>query len=338
MNRIAGILNLDNSPMDSAQIERMVEALKLHALDDHKVWVHAEAGLGCARIGNPSGKPRECFHSSSLHPPYLMVFDGRIDNRQELLAILKPQRSQNIQQVTDEELVLSTYEKWDLEFPKHLIGDFALAIWDTKKQRLICVRDHFGVKPFYYWQSKKSFLFASTVNALLASGQVLPLIYEERIADLLMEFGGGGLEAVDKTSTFYKDVYRLPPAHMLIVTRQGMTLERYWELCPRLDPEWRAEPDFVERFQELLSEAVRCRLQDLAVAACMLSGGMDSSAIVGTGRKILEEPGKDSLHVFAVVSNSSGTNRETPSISSVIAQGNLQPHVISESRVIPKDG
>ena len=332
MNRIAGILNFDNSPVDSDEINRVVNAMKFRSSDEQSIWINGEVGLGCTHIGVI---PREHNYNLLSYPSdqqLLVAFDGRIDNRPDLLAILRPQRLAGSERISDEEIVLAAYEKWGRECPKHLIGDFALAVWDKEKHRLICVRDHFGVKPFYYYLSKASFVFASTPYALLASRKVPPVIHEERIADLLMEFGGRGLEAVDRTSSFYKDVFRLPPAHMLIVQTGGMTLERYWELRPTVQSELRTEDEYLDSFQELFTEAVRCRLQDTSAPASMLSGGMDSSAIVGMGRRVLAEQGK-ALHAFAVLSNSAGINRETPYIFSVLDQGNVQSHLISETEL-----
>jgi asparagine synthase (glutamine-hydrolysing) len=328
MNRIAGIFNFDHAPVDSGEINRMIAALKLQTRDEQRTWISGEVGLGYAHLGDSAGRHPDNLLSFPTNEQWIIAFDGRIDNRRELLTNLRPPWLAGRRQISDEEVVLAAYEKWELECPKHLIGDFAFAIWDNKKYRLICVRDHFGVKPFYYYLSKKSFLFASNPQALLVSGKVPIVICEERIADFLIDL----LEGIDKTSSFYQDVFRLPPAHMLIVQAGEMILQRYWELCPLLQPGLNTEQDYLESFQELFTEAVRCRLQDLPIPASMLSGGMDSSAIVGIGRKVLAEEGK-SLNAFAFISNSPNINRETPHIFSVLKQGNLLPHLISETEL-----
>jgi len=328
MNRIAGVFNLDNTPIDSVGINRMINALKFDTRDEQSIWIKGDIGLVCTHIGEI---PREHTDNSPSHPQneqLMIAFDGRIDNRQELIAILGPLLVVGGARISDEEIVLAAYEKWELGSPKHLVGDFAFAIWDNINHRLICVRDHSGVKPFYYYQSRKSFVFASSPQALLASGKVPPLIHEERIADFLVN----PLEGIDKTSSFYSDVFRLPPAHMLSVQARGMTLERYWELCPTVQSELRMDAEYLASFQELFAEAIRCRLQDTSAPASMLSGGMDSSAIVGMGRRVLAEQGK-SLHAFAVISNTSDINRETPYIFAVVNQGNLESHRISETEL-----
>lgn len=331
MNRIAGICNLDDMPVHPGEIRRMVNALKYQTQDAESIQVEGRIGLGCTRstrVGNFSGGSNDSLLACFPNEGCSMTFDGRIDNRRELLRILEPQPAGKRSQISDEELVLAAYGKWGLECPGHLIGDFAFAIWDHKKHRLLCARDHFGVKPFYYSLSKDCFVFGSTPLAILASGRVPPVIHEERIADHLVN----PLEGVDKTSSFYKDVFRLPPAHMLIVQAEGMRLERYWELRPAAACGLRTESEYIEAFRELFAESIRCRLDGVPAPASMLSGGMDSSAIVGMGRKVLAEEGKR-LHALAVVSNSPDTNRETAHISSVLHQGNLQPHLISETEL-----
>jgi len=332
MNRIAGIFSLDNSPVDSDEINRMINAMKFHSHDKQSIWINGEVGLGFTHTGDIAREHNDRLLSHPPNEQWVITFDGRIDNRQELMAILRPQWLVGSARISDAEIVLAAYEKWKLECPKHLIGDFAFAIWDKEKHWLICIRDHFGVKPFYYYLSKASFMFASTPHALLASRKVPPLIHEERIADFLVN----PLEGIDKTSSFYTDVFRLPPAHMLIVQAGGMTLERYWELCPTVRSELRTEAEYIESFQELFKEAISCRLQDASAPASMLSGGMDSSAIVGMGRKVLAEEGISPLHAIAAISNFAGKNRETTNIIAVIDQSDLQFHLVSETELIQR--
>jgi asparagine synthase (glutamine-hydrolysing) len=329
MNRIAGILNFDHTPVDSSEINRMTHALKRRNHDAQSVWVSEEVGLSCTHIVGLAAEPTDRLLSLSPNEGCLITFDGRIDNRRELIAALNSQLANQPLPISDEEIVLAAYKTWGPKCPSHLIGDFAFAIWDKRKHWLVCARDHFGVKPFYYALTKEAFVFASTPTAILASEKVPPTIHEERIADFLIN----PLEGIDKTSSFYKDVFRLPPAHLLMVQADWMKIERYWELCPELHPEWKTDDELIEAFQELFSESVRCRLYNARVSASMLSGGMDSSSIVGVGRSILAKQGNDPLQTFAVISNHLSTNRETNSISSVLKQGNLQSHLISETEL-----
>lgn len=330
MRRIAGIINFDQTSVNSNVIEQMLVVMKNHRNNEQSTWVHEDVGLGWTSI---SGQCGSFLLRDRLNDSLVVTFDGRIDNRKELLDVLKSILEEKDLSISNEEILLAAYLKWGCECPKYLVGDFAFAIWDEKNHQLFCVRDHFGVKPFYYYSSEKVFVFASTPQGLLASLRVPNMIDEERIADLLMEFAGGGLEAVDKTSSFYKNVFRLPPAHMLIVRPTGVVLQRYWELSPVHEIEYKKESEYLESFEELFYNAVRCRLGNATTPASMLSGGIDSAAIVGMGRKILKEEGK-LLHAFAATPNSVGPNREYQHIFSVLNQGNLLPHLISETELL----
>ena len=307
----------------------MTGMMKLRNQDEPRFWIDGNVGFACISIGNQISAKDNVSPYAHPNQQTIIVFDGHIDNSQELLPVLQPHLSSNREPISDEAIILAAHEKWGLDFPKHLIGDFAFAIWDKKENRLICARDHFGVKPFYYHLSGKSFLFASTPQAILASRMIPFVINEERIADHLVN----PLEGVDKTSSFYRDIFRLPPARMLIVQSGGLVVRRYWELSPVIHSGLNTENDYIEAFQELFAEAVRCRLRGVPAAASMLSGGMDSSAIVGMGRRILAEEGGRPLHAFAVISNSPDTNRETSQILSVLDQGGLQAHLISETEL-----
>jgi asparagine synthase (glutamine-hydrolysing) len=321
MNRIAGILHFDGMPVTQTELDRMLTAFGPHVRGQKRIWAQGGVGLAClgkAHQGRALASPP--------HAGLTITFDGRIDNRGELLASLVSEHLGGHIDVSDEEIVLAAYEKWGLDCPKHLIGDFAFAIWDGRKQRLLCVRDHFGVKPFYYYASISAFLFASTPESLLASGCIPPRVSEERIADFLVE----SLEGVDKSSSFYQDVFRLPPGHILVVQPEGIRLQRYWELCTADLREGGVEADHVAYFSSLFEESVRCRLEDTAVPASMLSGGMDSSSIIGVGRKILAETGREPLHAFAFRSNTMGADRDSTHILSVLAQGHVCSHLVSE--------
>jgi len=152
MKRIAGILNLDRTPVESAVINQMLDTLKLGADDTKSFWVDEGVGLGCTYSKEVTGKSID--HLLSSHPGLqcAITFDGRIDNRRELYKVLGSQLTADLSTDLGEEIILAAYEKWGLDCPRHLVGDFAFAIWDPTHHRLVCVRDHLGVKPFYYCQ------------------------------------------------------------------------------------------------------------------------------------------------------------------------------------------
>jgi asparagine synthase (glutamine-hydrolysing) len=126
--------------------------------------------------------------------------------------------------VGDSELILAAYRKWGAECARHLLGDFAFAVWDGKKQELFCARDHVGVKPLYFFRSDEMFAFATEMKALLELPGVPREVNEERIAKYLMV-------AYDShADTMFAHIERLPPAHTLRTSARGVEIRRYWDL------------------------------------------------------------------------------------------------------------
>ena len=173
------------------------------------------------------------------------------------------------EQLPDAELILNSYKKWGDDCVKHLLGDFAFAIWDDRRQRLFCARDHFGVKPFFYTHTGNTFNFSSTLNEL----KVSTTLNEIAIGDYLL-FGVNQ----DQSTTVFKDIHRLPPGHTLVVENNEIRIQRYW--TPSLPPQirFRNPSQYVERFSELLSQAVKDRVRTNRVAVSM-SGGLDSTSL-----------------------------------------------------------
>jgi asparagine synthase (glutamine-hydrolysing) len=191
-------------------------------------------------------------------------------------------------------MILNAYEKWGEDCVKHLFGDFAFAIWDERKQRYFCARDHFGVKPFYYTYINNEFAFSTSLNDLRLNPRVSNTLNEIAVGDYLL-FGVNQ----DLFTTIFKDIQRLPPGHTLTVTSDGsLTTRRYWTPEPSTELRFRDPRAYVERFAELLWRAVKDRVTTNSVAISM-SGGLDSTSLAAIARDL----GKD-VHAFAVVYDS----------------------------------
>lgn len=200
--------------------------------------------------------------------------NARIDGREELIQKLRLKESP-----TDDELILHAYEAWGEDCVKHLIGDFAFAIWDGRLQRLFCARDHFGVKPFFYTHISDHFNFSSSLNALRLDPLVSDTLNEIAIGDYLL-FGVNQ----DHSTTIFKDIQRLPPGHTLTVANNTIKIRRYWSPSIPAEVRFRDSESYVERFSELLSRAVSDRLRTDRVAISM-SGGLDSTSLAAIARE-----------------------------------------------------
>ncbi len=167
-------------------------------------------------------------------------------------------------------------------------------------------------------------MFASEVKALLSLPQVPGCINEARIADYLVS----ELEGIDKTCTFYQEIFRLPPAHSATVSPDKAFFQTYWAPDPTREVHYASNEEYAEAFREIFTEAVRCRLRCHGPAASMLSGGLDSSSIVGVARKLLLNNEADSLHTLSAISEDDANSPETEAINAIIRTGGIKAHSI----------
>ena len=326
MSGIVGIYYLDGRPVEREHLGRMVDILAHRGPDGADVWCEGSVGLGHRMLWTTPESLLEKLPFANRGN--VITADARIDNRDELISALSLD-DRPAEKITDSQLILAAYEKWGESCPEHLLGDFAFAIWDGRKQILFCARDHFGVKPFYYYSSKQAFVFASEIKALLCLPEVPRQINEVRIADYLVSMFH------DTAITSYLDIFRLPPAHRMTVSRKGIQLQSYWSLDPSRELRLGSDEEYAAKFREIFTEAVRCRLRSAFPVGSMLSGGLDSSSITCMARKLLTENGGQPLHTFSAVFDKLTECDERLYINPVLAKGGLEPHFLQGDELSP---
>jgi asparagine synthase (glutamine-hydrolysing) len=211
-----------------------------------------------------------------------IVADGRIDGRRELIVALEPDDQRRLASVPDVELILRAYLAWGDACVDRLVGDFVFAIWDSQRRRLFCARDHFGMRPFFYAQVRRSFIFSNTLDCLRLYPGVSDRLNDLAIADFLVLDNNQDLG----TSAF-ADILRLPPAHTLTCS-ETCNIHRYWTL-PEVEPvEYRRPQDCLDRFREVFDAAVSDRLRDTS-AGILLSGGLDSPTVAASAVRVLRQ-------------------------------------------------
>ena len=168
--------------------------------------------------------------------------------------------------------IAEAYETWGEDCVNHLTGDFAFAIWDSRLRKLFCARDHFGVKPFFYAHVSGDLIFSNSLNELREHPEVSGELNEVAIGDYLL-FGVNQ----DLSSTTFRDIQRLPPAHCLTFANGSLAVRRYWKPAVS-EIRFRDARSYVERFLELLTDAVRDRIDGDRVSVLM-SGGLDSTSV-----------------------------------------------------------
>jgi asparagine synthase (glutamine-hydrolysing) len=265
MSGIAGIVNLDGAPIDRDLLLRMMKFMSFRGLDGEEIWTESNVGFGNALLRTDN---------------FCVTADARIDGCEN-------------RDLTDEERILFAYEKWGEECVEHLIGDFAFAIWDKRSRRLFCARDHFGVKPFFYARVGNSFIFSNTLNALRLDARVSHELNETAIGDYLES----GLNQ-NLSTTVFRDIQRFPGGHTLSLANGSIVTRRYWMPGVKKEIRFRKAREYVERFDDLLSTAVKDRLRTDRVSISM-SGGLDSTSLAAIARELLPQPG--AVHGFSTV-------------------------------------
>ncbi len=323
MSGILGIYSFNDHSVKRDDLDTMMGALSHRGGDNSALWLENEIGLGHQMLWTT---PESLLEQLPLAQGNLTITaDARIDNRDELVAALE-WGDRPIDKITDSELILGAYIEWGEQCPEHLLGDFAFAIWDQSRRSLFCARDHFGIKPFYYFQSEHQFLFASEMKALLKLPQVPCRLNEVRVADYL------SLMFEDKAITTYQGILRLPPAHSMTIGLAGVQMWSYWELDPNREIRLESDQAYADAFREIFTEAVRCRLRSAFSIGSHLSGGLDSSSIVCVARRLLSDANKPLLHTFSNVFDDVPECDERSFINTVLEQGGLIPHYVHADR------
>ncbi|ESX17372.1 lasso peptide isopeptide bond-forming cyclase [Mesorhizobium sp. LSJC264A00] len=321
MSGVAGILlRQEGRQAAAADIQRMLARMQHRAPDGSSWWIDEGVVLGHAWLNttDEAGPGPLTMAGGKL----AITEDCRLDNRDELLARLGIRDNS----VADAVLVMRAYLRWGEACPEYLQGDFAFAIWDAERQKLFCVRDHFGVKPFYYHSSDRRFVFASEIGPILDVGGVDMRISEHQISGFL-----AGLPD-DPQSTAYADIFRLPARHSLTVTGNQVVLRRYWQIEPSPRP---MRADTAEEFRHLFSQSVRNRMRGTPAVGAMLSGGLDSSSIACVAGLQNAAQQRPRLPTFSLVFEKGSPMDERPFIEAVLGQQKVDGTLISVGDYAP---
>jgi len=246
-----------------------------------------------------------------------ITYNGEIYNYLELRTELQS-LGETFTSTSDTEVILAAYRHWGVDCLSRFNGMFAFALWDARERRLFCARDRFGVKPFYYQWDGHGFAFASEPKALVLTQRLRIAPSLAAIRDLV------ALDWVDHDAqTFFAGLWQLPAGHRLIVSERGLAIERWWHL----EPGRRANggpADWTREFESLFTDSVRLRLRaDVEVGSC-LSGGLDSSAVVTTAAKQLEQP----MHAFTCAYDEGPAYDERPYVRAVVEASGAAPHLV----------
>ena len=296
MSGIIGIYERNDAPVDRTLLQALTHFLSYRGPDWLDTWSSGAIGFGHTLLRTTRESQLE-RQPASLDGRFFITADARIDCREELrIQIAQKNYGTPGRTATDSELILHSYAAWGAECVQHLRGDFAFAIWDARKKLLFCARDHFGVKPFYYAELGELFLFSNTLDCLRQHPEVSEELNDAAIGDFLL-FGHN----CDVATTTFRDIRRLPAAHTMTVSSEGLRIQRYWLLPTEGRIRYRRAEDYVEHFQILLQAAVADRTR-VDRAGILLSGGLDSGTVAATARELSRRVGgTPDLRAYTVV-------------------------------------
>jgi asparagine synthase (glutamine-hydrolysing) len=275
---IAGFVESSNTPSPFGRdrsrdlVHRMCDVIRHRGPDDEGVWVDDAVALGMRRLS--------IIDLSTGHQPIhnedqtvWVVFNGEIYNFRELRQELEA-AGHRFYTSTDTEVIVHAYEQWGKDAIVRLRGMFGLAIWDTKSRRLLIARDRIGIKPMYYASVSGRLYFGSELKSLLEAPD-LPRELDAAALDHYLSF-----LYTPRDGSIFKSVRKLPPGHLLTWHDGRLAIERFWQMAAA-ETFRGSEEEAIEQLRGVLSDAVRSHMVSDVPLGAFLSGGVDSSLVVG---------------------------------------------------------
>ena len=255
-----------------ALVHRMCDVIRHRGPDDEGVWLDEGVALGMRRLS--------IIDLSTGHQPIhnedqtvWIVFNGEIYNFRELRLELEG-AGHRFYTSTDTEVIVHAYEQWGKDAIGRLRGMFGLAIWDTRSRALLVARDRIGIKPMYYAIANGRLYFGSELKSLLEAPD-LPRDLDPAALDHYLSF-----LYTPRDGSIFKSVRKLPPGHLMTWSGGRLEIEQYWQMGAR-ETFTGSEAEAVQQLRSVLSDAVRSHMISDVPLGAFLSGGVDSSLVVG---------------------------------------------------------
>ncbi|MDQ3003898.1 MAG: asparagine synthase (glutamine-hydrolyzing) [Chloroflexota bacterium] len=278
---ICGVVSFQSDmSVDLSVLKRMNDSIRHRGPDDEGYYHDTQASLAMRRlsiIDLHTGKQPISNETGDVW----VVYNGEIYNFKDVRTKLE-RRGHIFKTQTDTEIIVHAYEEYGDDCVKHFNGMFAIALWDARKRRLFLARDRVGIKPLYYWADHSKLVFASELKALILHPDV-PRQTNLAALDLFLT-----LEYVPAPHTIYEGIFKLLPGHTLTIENGELKIRQYWDVP--YQPIRQSEEECGEILSGLIKESVRLRLISDVPLGAFLSGGIDSSTIVGYMSQNMSEP------------------------------------------------
>jgi asparagine synthase (glutamine-hydrolysing) len=321
MSAQAGVFYFDGRPVSPEIVARLVDAIDPYGPDDGGEVV--QPGLAMVfrawHVTPEDPAARQPLISTRGH---VMTWDGRLDNREDLLAQLWHERKRN-GDVCDAALAMKAYEKWGCEGFGRLIGDWSLVVWDAESQAVVMASDYMGVRPLHYYRQANAVWWASTLDGLVRVLGLYDALEPRYLVGFLASARPAGI-------TPYAGLLSVPTGESLSVTRSGVVhTRRFWTLdAPEI--RYRDPADYEAHLRSAFFAAVRARLRSTAPVWSQLSGGLDSSAVVCAADVLIDQrlAVAPELRTVAYVTDGSPATDERRFVACVDEQCRRTTHLV----------
>jgi asparagine synthase (glutamine-hydrolysing) len=287
-----GRWNRDGEPLDPTYLAKVKALIAPYGPDDEGTYAMWNLSiLYCAFHTTKESRREKQPHVSDSG--VVITWDGRLDNRVELIHLLRDTLTIS---ATDVSIVATAYDKWGADCFGNLVGDWALSIWDPKSRYLTLAKDPIGTRHLYYSIADEQVTWSTILDPLvLFAGRCFPLC-EEYIAGWLSCFPAAHL-------TPYVGIHSVPPSSSVVIRNLKQTVTKYWDFDPDKSTRYNTDAEYEEHFRAVFAEAVRRRLRSDSPVLAELSGGMDSSSIVCMGDTLIargaaETPRLDTISYY----------------------------------------
>ena len=286
---ILGTINF-NHAVDANRITAMRDTMPYRGPDSNGLWISEDKYCGLAHLRLSILDPTPAGHQPRISDSnrYVISYNGEVYNYIEIRAELE-QKGYQFETGTDTEVILQAYIEWGKDCLDRFNGMFAIAIYDTETKTLFLARDRLGIKPVYYYQDDNEFVFASETKAILSGLDTKPELNIELIDDY-MSFG-----YIPGENTLHKGIKRLMPGHYAILQEGKLAITQWWDLKFN-NTEDKGFDHYLTESKKLLESAIDLRLRSDVPLGIFLSGGIDSSAVVG----LLADKVKEPLKTFSI--------------------------------------
>ena len=280
---ISGIYGLEGLSDPKEVLSKMTQKLAHRGPDAEGFFINEHLALGHRRLSiiDTSADGNQPLHSHN--GKLTLVFNGELYNYLELKAELK---DYPFKTKTDTEVVLAAFETWGDQALQRFNGMFAFALWDDESKVLKLVRDRLGIKPLYVASVGQHFLFASEVRSILASDLVERKLSQDGLIDYLR------YQTVHGQNTIIEGIKQISPGSMLVIKEEEQFIDTYWSLSETANMEAgrHSRDEQKKNIRSLLSSSVQYRMRADVPFGAFLSGGIDSSAIVGLMSEVSAQP------------------------------------------------